>query len=76
VTFLLRSPRVFDSDQDIQPFIAKAKAKIVEGDALKPDDVKTAWNSALTANDRNTVDLVLFTVGKRNSPTLTSVVPQ
>jgi len=63
VTFLLRSTGVFDSDQDMRPFIAQGKAILVEGDALKLDDVKAAWNRALTANESHAIDLVLFTIG-------------
>jgi len=64
VTFLLRSLRVFDSDTDIRHFVALGKAKLIEGDALNPDDVKAAWDQATTIHPENPgVDFVLFTVG-------------
>ena len=65
VTFLLRNPNQFDSDSDIAPHISSGKARIVQGDATKEDDVRQAWSTASQGQDgANTlIDAVLFTVG-------------
>ncbi|KAE9395975.1 hypothetical protein BT96DRAFT_966590 [Gymnopus androsaceus JB14] len=68
VTFLLRSPSVFDSDITIQPYIKSGKAHLVKGDALVESDVKRAWDEALT---HGAVDLLLFTLGGK--PTTFSI---
>ncbi|KAF9043816.1 hypothetical protein BDZ89DRAFT_1089945 [Hymenopellis radicata] len=60
VTFLLRSPAVFDGNTEIQPFIKSGKAVLVKGDALKQGDVKAAWGAA---SAHGTIEVVLFTVG-------------
>lgn len=62
MTFLLRSPSIFDNDEQIQPYIRSGTARIVKGDALKVEDVKRGWESALEAKG-GAVDLVLFTLG-------------
>lgn len=62
VTFLLRSPSIFDNDERIQPYISSGTARIVKGDALKPEDVKRGWEVALEAKG-GAVDLLLFTLG-------------
>ncbi|KAJ3937581.1 MAG: hypothetical protein NXY57DRAFT_365338 [Lentinula lateritia] len=60
ITFLLRSPSVFDTDESIQSYVRSGKAHLVKGDALVQSDVQHAWDEALT---HGAVDLVLFTVG-------------
>ncbi|KAI0077667.1 hypothetical protein K474DRAFT_1661445 [Panus rudis PR-1116 ss-1] len=60
VTFLLRSPSVFDSDAAIQRFVTSGHVQIVQGDALNSEDVAKGWESAVQGGP---VDLVLFTVG-------------
>ncbi|KAF5323874.1 hypothetical protein D9611_008255 [Ephemerocybe angulata] len=60
VTFLLRTPNTFDSDETIQPYVKQGKAQLVKGDALVREEVQNAWNRA-SANGH--VDLLLFTVG-------------
>ncbi|KZT69900.1 hypothetical protein DAEQUDRAFT_726223 [Daedalea quercina L-15889] len=62
VTFLLRSPSTFDNDEKIQPYVRAGTARLVKGDALKPEDVKRGWEEAQSTKD-GTVDLVLFSVG-------------
>ena len=61
MTFLLRNPTVFDSDESIKPHVASGKARIVKGDALKEEDVKKAWTAA--EEGEGALDVVLFTVG-------------
>ncbi|TFK46706.1 hypothetical protein OE88DRAFT_1637825 [Heliocybe sulcata] len=68
VTFLLRSPSVFDNDENMKRYVASGKAKIVKGDALKREDVARAWQSA---NEGGAVDLLLFTLGGYPSFSLT-----
>ncbi|KAL1754626.1 hypothetical protein FB107DRAFT_215341 [Schizophyllum commune] len=60
VTFLLRNTAVFDADPVLQRNIGAGKARLVQGDGLKQDDVARAWAEA--AKDRP-VDTLLFTVG-------------
>jgi len=61
VTFLLRSPGVFDSDNVIQKYVKSGHARLLKGDALIVEDVQRAWDEA--AKDRP-VDVLLFTVGE------------
>ena len=61
MTFLLRSPTVFDQDEVIQGYIKSGKAKLLKGDALVQDDVKHAWDEAANSG---VVDLLVFTVGQ------------
>jgi len=63
VTFLLRSPSVFDNDEVIQEHVKSGKARLVKGDALVKDDVKRAWDEG-AAGEGKPVDLLLCTVGK------------
>ena len=58
---------MFDNDANIQPYIKSGKARLVPGDALKADDVRKVWQSALDAG-QGTVDLVIFTLGQYASP--------
>jgi len=62
VTFLLRNPSVFDKDEVIKQHIEQGNAKLVKGDALIRDDVKHAWDEAISF-DNQPVDLLVFTVG-------------
>jgi hypothetical protein len=61
ITFLLRSPSVFDKDEVLQTYLKAGKARLVKGDALVLDDVGHAWNEAAKGGD---IDLLLFTVGE------------
>ena len=63
VTFLLRSPGVFDTDTTIQRYLQSGHARLVQGDALNIEDVANGWEKALEVPSRH-VDLVLFTVGE------------
>ncbi|KIJ59180.1 hypothetical protein HYDPIDRAFT_101173 [Hydnomerulius pinastri MD-312] len=63
VTFLLRTPKVFDNDESIQKYIRSGKARLIQGDALVKDDVKRAWAEAAKGDDDKPVDTLLFTVG-------------
>ncbi|KAI0696811.1 hypothetical protein BC835DRAFT_1340766 [Cytidiella melzeri] len=68
VTFLLRSPSVYEGDAAMQAFISSGHARIVQGDALKPADVAKGWEAASHRDSEQGstaahVDLVLFTVG-------------
>ncbi|KAF8889869.1 hypothetical protein BD779DRAFT_1707023 [Infundibulicybe gibba] len=60
VTFLLRSPNVFDADEVIQRYVKSGKAHLLKGDALVQSDVQHAWDDAARGA---AVDLCLFTVG-------------
>lgn len=60
MTFLVRSPAVFDNDEIIQKYIKSDKAIIVRGDGLSQSDVQHAWDEA---GKTGTVDVVLFSVG-------------
>ncbi|THG95441.1 hypothetical protein EW026_g6212 [Hermanssonia centrifuga] len=66
VTFLLRSPTVFNEDAVIQSYVQAGTARLVKGDALNAEDVAKGWEKA--TEDSQYVDLVLFTVG--GTPTL------
>ncbi|KAJ7187963.1 hypothetical protein C8R46DRAFT_5791 [Mycena filopes] len=57
VTFLLRSPSVFDGDGTIQKFIKSGTARLVQGDAINENDTQRAWKEA------GVVDAVVFTIG-------------
>ncbi|KAJ3514207.1 hypothetical protein NLJ89_g2500 [Agrocybe chaxingu] len=60
VTFLLRSPAVFDADETIQKYVKAGKARLLKGDALVKEDVQRAWDEA---RKDGPVDVLLFTVG-------------
>ena len=38
VTFLMRSPSAFDSDEEVQKYVKQGTAKLVKGDALVAED--------------------------------------
>lgn len=57
---MLRSPAIFDSDSTIQSYVESGKAHLLKGDALVEDDVKRAWDKALT---HGPVDFLLSSVG-------------
>jgi hypothetical protein len=61
VTFLLRSPTVFDTDEEIQRYVKNGHAVLVKGDALVSADVQKAWD---TASKDRPVDFLLFSVGE------------
>ncbi|KAG1831740.1 hypothetical protein EV424DRAFT_125325 [Suillus variegatus] len=63
VTFLLRSPQVFDQDDTIQAYIKEGKAHLIQGDALVKSDVRRAWSEAQLGDDTRPVDFLIFTVG-------------
>lgn len=65
VTFLLRSPSVFDDDATVQKYLSTNKARLVKGDALVRSDVQIAWD---TATSESPVDIVLSTLGFSGSP--------
>jgi hypothetical protein len=60
VTFLVRSPAVFDNDEVVQRYIKTDKAVLVRGDGLSQADVQRAWDEA---GKIGTVDVVVFSVG-------------
>ncbi|KAF6763637.1 hypothetical protein DFP72DRAFT_955797 [Ephemerocybe angulata] len=60
VTFLLRSPGVFDADTLIQEHIKSGKVRLVQGDALNASNVRAAWAEA---SKDSPVDVLLYTVG-------------
>lgn len=64
VTFLLRTPSVFDKDETVQGYVRSGKARLVQGDALVKEDVQRAWTEARRGGDDTTVDFLLFTVGE------------
>ncbi len=61
VTFLLRNPSIFDGNAEVAPFIESGKAILVKGDAMKQDEIKSAWD---TASEHGPIDVIIFTVGK------------
>ena len=66
VTFLLRSPSVFDEDETMKKYIRDGKARIVKGDALQKEDVQRGWAEAAKPayeGDQQSVDILLFTLG-------------
>lgn len=65
VTFLLRSPSVFDADEKMQKYIRGGTARLVKGDALQKEDVQSEWEEAakpIQDGDQHGVDVLLFTV--------------
>ncbi|VDB82686.1 unnamed protein product [Peniophora sp. CBMAI 1063] len=66
VTFLLRSPSVFEEDETMQRYIRAGAARLVQGDALKKEDVQRGWQEAakpMNGGDQSGVDILLFTLG-------------
>ncbi|KAJ6625833.1 hypothetical protein B0H10DRAFT_2000934 [Mycena sp. CBHHK59/15] len=57
VTFLLRSPSIFDTDAVIQKYVKSGNARLLKGDATNEADTQRAWDTA------GVVDGVIFTVG-------------
>ncbi|KAG8925002.1 hypothetical protein FRC01_010811 [Tulasnella sp. 417] len=68
VIFQLRNVSAFDDDAEMKPFIESGKAKLIKGDALVQEDVRTTWTEA---NADGPVDVVLLTVGGAAKFTLT-----
>ena len=62
VTFLLRSLNVFETDELIQGYVKSGHVRLVQGDALKAEDVAKGWEAA-QEGPQSHVDLVLFTLG-------------
>ncbi|KAF5323978.1 hypothetical protein D9611_008244 [Ephemerocybe angulata] len=60
VTFLLRSPSVFDADSLIQEHIKSGKVRLVKGDALNASNVDAAWAEA---SKDGPVDVLIYTLG-------------
>jgi len=67
VTFLLRSPSVFDKDEVIQGYVKSGKARLVKGDCLVQEDVKRVWEEA-AKGEGGGVDVLLFTLGYSGPP--------
>jgi hypothetical protein len=61
VTFLLRKPGVFDTNQSIQNYVRKGTARLVKGDALVQSDVQRVWDQA--EKDDGPVDFCIFSLG-------------
>ncbi|KAI0083602.1 hypothetical protein BDY19DRAFT_900055 [Irpex rosettiformis] len=68
VTFLLRSQNAFKDVPEIQEYITSGKAILVQGDALKEEDVARGWAASQAASPTSQVDLALFTLG--GTPTI------
>lgn len=49
----------------MKPYIATGKARLVQGDALKQDEVRNAWKVAAYQGAK--IDAVLFTMGESPS---------
>lgn len=62
ITFLLRSLDVFETDELIQGYVKSGHVRLVQGDALKAEDVVKGWEAA-QEGPQSHVDLVLFTLG-------------
>jgi hypothetical protein len=60
VTFLLRSPTIFDDDNTIQKYVASGTARFVKGDALNEEDCRKGW---IEASKEAPVDYCIFSVG-------------
>ncbi|KAF7976767.1 hypothetical protein HWV62_5768 [Athelia sp. TMB] len=71
VTFLLRSPSCFDTDETIQKYVKSGKARLIKGDALVKTDVVRSWAEAAQGEGEQRVDVLLFTVGTIPSFSLT-----
>ncbi|EKM52180.1 uncharacterized protein PHACADRAFT_151194 [Phanerochaete carnosa HHB-10118-sp] len=63
VTFLLRRHTVFEGNDTMQHFIHSGNARLVQGDALKLEDVAHGWAESQAASPVGDVDVVLFSVG-------------
>ena len=63
VTFLVRRPTTFDGNDTMEHFLREGKARLVQGDALKLDDVARGWAQAQAASASGDVDVALFSVG-------------
>ncbi|KAL5490680.1 hypothetical protein ACEPAI_5514 [Sanghuangporus weigelae] len=61
VIFLLRNTSCFDTDESIKQYVASGKARLVQGDAMKKEDVGKALTVASEGDDP--LDAVLFSVG-------------
>ncbi|KAL5533500.1 hypothetical protein ACEPAF_5276 [Sanghuangporus sanghuang] len=61
VIFLLRNTSCFDTDESIKQYIASGKARLVQGDALKKEDVGKAL--AIASEGDEPLDAVHFSVG-------------
>ncbi|KAJ3532598.1 hypothetical protein NM688_g7397 [Phlebia brevispora] len=63
ITFLLRSPNAFDNDEKLGlKYKSSGQVRIVQGDALKAEDVARGWEVA-QEGPNSRIDLVLFTLG-------------
>lgn len=67
MTFLLRSPAVFDGDENIQKHVKDDRVCLLKGDGLVKEDVQRAWDEAGKAGP---VDVLLFSVGMFVRPIL------
>lgn len=54
---------MFKDDTTVQGYIESGRARIIEGDALKEEDVAKGWAAAQGPAQETRIDLVLFTVG-------------
>ncbi|EPQ57839.1 hypothetical protein GLOTRDRAFT_36959 [Gloeophyllum trabeum ATCC 11539] len=71
ITFLLRSPSVFDNDEKIKTYVTSGRARLVKGDALNKEDLLRAWQIAGQSENEGVVGLLLFTVGGKPSFSIT-----
>ena len=67
VTFLLRTPSIFDTNSAIQKYVSSGTARLIKGDALVREDVEQAWKEA-AGKENKPVDVLLFTVGTFSPP--------
>ena len=67
VTFLLRTPSIFDTNSAIQKYVSSGTARLIKGDALVREDVERAWKEA-AGKENKPVDVLLFTVGTFSPP--------
>ncbi|KAG9000924.1 hypothetical protein FRB93_012529 [Tulasnella sp. JGI-2019a] len=57
VVYLLRKTSVFDSNEEMKPFVESGLVELVQGDTLGWDDVSRVWAQATRDGP---VDIVLF----------------
>ena len=67
----------FEKDPEMAPHIGSGNARLVQGEALKEEDVKRAWASACLAtsgfspSDKGQVDPLLVKIGESTIPDFT-----
>jgi len=61
VTLLVRSPKAFDGNEEVQKYIKSGTARVVVGDALKEEDIRRVLTTS-------TYDAILSSLGGSTLP--------